>query len=474
MSLGVPFQHVLVVGLGISGWSSITFLLSQQVRVIAIDTRAAPPYLGAAQGLSQQDDRLTVMICDAAGTQPENVVNQVAADIDAVVLSPGVDPRQSFLKVAIDKGIPLIGDVELAMRALKACCPYPKIIAVTGSNGKTTVTTWVAEVLQTLNYPVVACGNIGLPVLDLLHPDRLADVLKKIWVIELSSFQLESLESMVPEVAVCLNVVADHLDRYESLAEYAQVKHRIYRHAKHAVINVEDPLSYPDGLLTAPHCVVSRFDLFKKPLPLKLVGQHNQLNASAVLMILQQLGISEAAALGPLCAFQGLPHRCQWVGCINGIDWYNDSKATNVGAAISAITSLGGCTQGKLVVLLGGVLKPGSDYAELLPSLRRYARTVILFGQDRAVIKAELFKEQDSEQPFECLDVMKLADAIVKAHTKALPNDAVLLSPACASFDEFANYQVRGDFFIEHVGVGNVDFNTTPTSTGVKDFRWKQ
>ena len=468
IELPLPYQHVLVVGLGETGWSAVKFLISHQARVTVLDTRQSPPFLESARALAESSDVTIVLEALSDTWETERWTS-----IDAIVLSPGIDPRQPFFVAAAAQGVPIIGDVELALQLVQ-----PKVIAITGSNGKSTVTDWVAYVLDQIGYPVVACGNLGVPLLSLIVRDCDPKILEKVWVIELSSFQLESLKSLQAEVAVCLNVEADHLDRYRDIDEYARVKHRIYDGAHQAVINRDLPknlrtdISQPeqntwsfgeksdsegihDFYLAEQEGHVCLM-LSGKPLlavsELGIYGRHNQLNALAVLAILDAYGVDLTAAIAPLKNYRGLQHRCQRVGCYDGVHWFNDSKATNVGAVIAAIEGLCDASTGQLILLLGGVAKENGGYEALVDPILNYVSTVVLFGQDKAFLN-QLFQPVADDR-LAIVEADGLLDAVQQARELAKPEDAVVLSPACASFDEFKNYQERGDQFMQWVKEG--------------------
>ena len=468
IELSLPYQHLLVVGLGETGWSAVKFLISHQARVTVLDTRQSPPFLESARALADSSD--VEIVLEAL---PDTWDTERWASIDVIVLSPGIDPRQPFFVAAAAQGIPVIGDVELAFQLVQ-----PKVIAITGSNGKSTVTDWVAYVLDQMGYPVVACGNLGVPLLRLIERDGDSQILEKVWVVELSSFQLESLKALQAEVAVCLNIEADHLDRYRDIYEYARVKHRIYDGAHQVVVNRDLPkalrtdISQPEqntwsfgeecnsegihAFYLAEHegqvCLMLSGNPLLAVSELGIYGRHNQLNALAVLAILNAYEVDLTVAIAPLKNYRGLPHRCQWVGCYDGVHWFNDSKATNVGAAIAAIEGLRDASSGQLILLLGGVAKANGGYEALVDPILKCVSTVVLFGQDKAFL-GQLFQSVTNAS-LAVVEVEGLLDAVQQARQLAKPEDAVVLSPACASFDEFHNYQERGEQYMQWVKEG--------------------
>jgi UDP-N-acetylmuramoylalanine--D-glutamate ligase len=346
----------------------------------------------------------------------------------------------------------VIGDIELFARAAVA-----PVIAVTVSNGKSTVTTWVGEMARAAGRITRVGGNLGTPALDILQDEE-----PDLYVLELSSFQLETTWSLAPAAAAVLNLSPDHLDRYSGVAEYAAAKQRIFRHAAVQVVNADDRLA---SALVDPRRPVRRFTLAKpgddeygvaehagaewltrggQPVvpvnALRVSGRHNVANALAALALGDAAGLPEAALVRALQNFQGLPHRMQWVAELNGVSWYNDSKGTNPGATCAAASGL----QQPLVLLAGGDAK-GADFSPLRDVLAGKARAVILFGRDAPLIESVL----DGVVPVH--HATSLQEAVRLASRTAQPGDAVLLSPACASFDMFSGYEQRGRVFMDAV-----------------------
>lgn len=426
--------HVLVVGCGATGASAARFAAAAGARVRMVDSRATPP---AAAGVAR--DLPTIEI--RTGGLPVRALD----DIDHVVVSPGVDLREPLIEAARAAGFEIIGDIEWFARVAAA-----PVIAITGSNGKSTVTAWTGEIAAATGRRVAVGGNFGTPALDLLADDI------DLYVLELSSFQLELTVRLACVAATVLNISPDHIDRHGSLEHYADLKARIFRAAETALINADDPhvvamdtngarvvrfgaseqadyrvIDIDDGLWLGRD---SRrwLDAHR----LRVAGRHNAVNAAAVWALADVLGIDQATIREGLQNFVGLPHRCQLVAEIDGVRWVNDSKGTNLGAMLTALTGMDGP-----VVLLAGGQGKGADFAELGPVSENRARAVLVFGEDAGTIAAAVA----GHAPVECVDT--LAVAVRRAAEIARTGDVVLLSPGCASFDQFDNYQVRGDAF---------------------------
>jgi UDP-N-acetylmuramoylalanine--D-glutamate ligase len=444
----LPTTTHVIVGLGKTGVSCARYLRKQGVQFAAVDTRANPAGLAEFQQ-------------EFADVQVECGELQAATleQAKTLVMSPGVDPRLPAVRRAVSKGVTLTGDVDIFAKAVKA-----PIVAITGSNAKSTVTTLVGEMAKQAGVNVAVCGNIGTPVLDVL-----ATAPHDLYVLELSSFQLETTEKLNAKVATVLNISPDHLDRYDSMQAYHAAKHRIFQGCEQIVINRDDALSRP---LLPPSVTVHSFGLGKegsndfavvqqqgiaylgyqrKPLlavsALKIAGQHNVANALAALALGHAAGLEFAPMLQTLRSFAGLPHRCQWVASYNGVAWYNDSKGTNVGATVAAIIGLGDTGLGDKanVILLAGGVGKGADFAELATVMQRFGSRALVFGEDANKIAAVL----KSVVPVE--HVANLAEAVQRAHATAKAGELVLLSPACASFDMFNNYEQRGEMFVQLV-----------------------
>ena len=446
MSLIASDHFRIVVGLGKSGMSLVRFLAQQGVSFAVADTRANPPELATLR----RDYPQVEVRCGELDVE-------FLCRADELYVSPGLALATPALQAAAARGVKLSGDIDLFARNAKA-----PIVAISGSNAKSTVTTLVGEMAAAAGKRVAVGGNLGTPALDLLSDDI------ELYVMELSSFQLETTNQLGAEVATVLNVSEDHMDRYSGLPAYHLAKHRIFRGARQVVVNRQDALSRPlmgEGLpcwtfgLSAPD--FKAFGLreengekylafeFQNLMPvreLKVRGAHNQANALAALALGHAVGLPFDAMLSSLRSFTGLEHRCQWVRELDGVSYYNDSKATNVGAALAAIDGLGSDMDGKLVLIAGGDGK-GADFSGLAESVAKYCRAVVLMGRDAPLIAAALGNAVP--QVF----VNSLDDAIEQSRSLARPGDAVLLSPACASFDMFKNYEERGQLFARAVEV---------------------
>jgi UDP-N-acetylmuramoylalanine--D-glutamate ligase len=351
------------------------------------------------------------------------------------------------------RGVKLSGDIELFARNAKA-----PIVAISGSNAKSTVTTLVGEMAASAGKRVAVGGNLGTPALDLLSDDV------ELYVLELSSFQLETTDQLGAEVATVLNVSEDHMDRYSGLPAYHLAKHRIFRGARQVVVNRQDALSRPligEGVpcwtfgLNKPDIngfglreengekyLAFQFDNLMPVRELKIRGSHNQSNALAALALGHAVGLPFDAMLASLRTFAGLVHRCQWVRDFSGVGYYDDSKATNVGAALAAIEGLGADISGKLVLIAGGDGK-GADFTALKAPVAAHCRAVVLLGRD-AQLLADTFGDS-----VPLVRVTTLEEAVQRAAEWAQDGDAVLLSPACASLDMFKNFEERGRLFAQ-------------------------
>ncbi|WP_455230292.1 UDP-N-acetylmuramoyl-L-alanine--D-glutamate ligase [Geopseudomonas aromaticivorans] len=449
MTLIASDQFRIVVGLGKSGMSLVRFLARQGVPFAVADTRMSPPELATLQAEFPQVE----VRCGALDVE-------FLCRASELYVSPGLPLATAALREAAARGVKLSGDIDLFVRHAKA-----PIIAITGSNAKSTVTTLVGEMAAAAGKKVAVGGNLGTPALDLLADDI------ELYVLELSSFQLESTERVNAEVATCLNVSDDHMDRYSGLQTYHLAKHRIFRGARQVVVNRQDPLSRP---LIADQVPCWSFGLdkpdfksfgileeggekflafqFSKLMPvreLKIRGAHNQANALAALALGHAVGLPLAPMLDTLRSFTGLAHRCQWVRERTGVTFYDDSKATNVGAALAAIDGLGAEIAGKLLLIAGGDGK-GADFTPLRASVAKYCRAVVLLGRDAELIAAAL-KDADGRDVVPLLRVATLDEAVQRCAELAAAGDAVLLSPACASLDMFKSFEERGRLFAQAV-----------------------
>lgn len=432
-------QRAVIVGLGKTGLSCARYLHARGKRFAVTDSRVAPPELTTLQALTPEAE-LYLGGFDAA----------VLEDASEVILSPGVSLREPLLQTAIQRGIPIVGDIELFARSALA-----PVIAITGTNGKSTVTTLVAEMAKRAGKHVLAGGNLGRPALDLL-----ADPAPDLYVLELSSYQLETTSSLKLVAAAVLNVTPDHMDRYGAIEEYARAKARIFAHADAAVINADDELvrAMPSAnrntirfsLASAADYDIATanddIELRRQGVALiamsslKISGLHNAANALASLALCEAAGLDRAACIQALRDFAGLPHRAQWIADAKGVRYIDDSKGTNVGATLAAVSGM----SGPLIVIAGGQGK-GQDFAPLAHAFRNKVRHVVLLGQDAAQLAQALAGTCSTEQ------VATMEDAVAHAAQVAHRGDTVLLSPACASLDMFRDYAHRGDVFAQAV-----------------------
>ena len=433
----------LIVGLGKTGLSCARFLAKRGERFAVIDSRANPPELAA---LRREFPGVDVHL---GGFDP-----MVIFSAERLIVSPGVALSEAPITAAVNRGAEALGDIELFARAVrKGEAAQAPVIPVTGSNGKSTVTSLVGEILADAGMRVRVGGNLGTPALDLLEETE-----PDCYVLELSSFQLETTSSLNAAAAVVLNLSADHMDRYRDLADYAAAKARAYRGDGVMVINGDDPLVAEMArrgrrvvrfALTAPAAgdfgVVERAGLpwlakgeqvLMSAAELRIKGQHNIANALAALALGEALGAPMDGMLATLRRFPGLPHRTQWVATSGGVTWYNDSKGTNVGATLAALQGM----PGKVVLIAGGQGK-GQDFSPLKDAAAAKARAVILLGRDAPLIERAL------AGVVPVVHVADMDEAVSRARELAQAGDTVLLSPACASLDMFKGYDHRGDVF---------------------------
>lgn len=430
----------VVVGLGVTGLSCARYLREQGISFAMTDSRETPP--GLAEFLQTYPD-----VPASFGKLDESLLAKAAR----IVLSPGVSLQEPAVARQAVRGVPIVGDIELF--ALEAKEP---VVAITGTNAKSTVTTLVGEMAAASGMNVEVGGNLGKAALDLLTTPR-----PDLFVLELSSFQLETTYSLKPIVATVLNITPDHMDRYASVQDYALAKKRIYSHCQTAVCNRDDSETDYNGAVRQKFYFTlnqprdNEFGLLQKNgeiflahenqalmsvRDLPVSGRHYQANALAALAIGHGAGLSMPAMLQTLLQFKGLPHRCQFVRERNGVRWYNDSKGTNVGATLAAIDGSGSVIDGKLILIAGGVGKD-ADFTPLLPAIEKYVRTVVLIGE-AAPLLAKLIGNR-----VEIQFATSMEEAVSLADRAAHAGDSVLLSPACASFDMFKNFEHRGDVF---------------------------
>lgn len=424
-------KKVVIIGLGLTGLSCVDFFLARGVTPRVIDTRISPPGL----------DKL-----------PENVERHLGdmnqewlLDADLIVASPGIALASPALSVAAEAGVEIVGDIELFCREAQA-----PIVAITGSNGKSTVTTLVGEMAKSAGWSVGVGGNIGLPALMLLKQEC------DLYVLELSSFQLETTQSLRAAAATILNVTEDHMDRYPlGLQQYRAAKLRVYENAKVCVVNSDDALTMPirgaDSRCVSFGADVGDYHLNRQQgeiwlrvrgekvlntREMKVTGKHNFTNALAALALADAVGIPRASSLKALTTFTGLAHRFQLSLEHNGVRWINDSKATNVGSTEAALNGLH--VDGTLHLLLGGDGK-SADFSALAQYLQGDNVRLYCFGRDGAQLAA--LRPEIAEQT----ETMEQAMRVIAAKVKS--GDMVLLSPACASLDQFKNFEQRGDEF---------------------------
>jgi UDP-N-acetylmuramoylalanine--D-glutamate ligase len=438
-----PAKNYIIIGLGKTGLSCAKFLTSQHANIGVMDSRETPPFL------SELQQNYPEVLVKTGGFDAEWLLRA-----DTVVLSPGVDARLPEIKAVKRAGISIIGDIELFAQFANA-----PVIAITGSNGKSTVTTLLAEMVNHAGKQIKVGGNLGTPALDLITypaPD--------FYILELSSFQLETVETLNPFVATILNISPDHMDRYDSFDDYKAAKSRIFNGNGVMVINTDDEnvlrLSRENrdvirfGMNDAADRefgVVEHRDrlwLTERDQPIfavdemKIVGQHNVSNALAALALGSAMALPLSAMLNGLKSYAGLSHRCEYVAENNGVTWYNDSKSTNVGACIAAIDGLS--NQKNIVLIAGGEAKD-QDFTALAEVLEKAVKTVVLIGVDADKIAAVIPQTIHVEHASSLNDAVRYAAEIANAGEK------VLLSPACASFDMFSGYEDRGEQFMRLV-----------------------
>jgi UDP-N-acetylmuramoylalanine--D-glutamate ligase len=438
MSTQAPYA--VIAGIGLTGLSCARYLHAHGWRLAATDTRAAPPQLAQ---LARLDATIPVRL---GGLDPA-----LLEDALCVVVSPGLPLAGPFFDAARRRGLEIVGDIELFARAARA-----PVVGITGSNGKSTVTTLLARMAQRAGLKVRAGGNLGPPALELL------DASAELYVLELSSYQLETARTLHCRAATVLNVTPYHLDRYPSLASYAAAKARIFARCDTAVINLDDPLvaamphaaprtlgfslraSVGADYALAMHAQQWWLMHAAEPLlpvaQLKIRGTHNAANALAALALGDALNLPRSAMLAELTEFAGLPHRSQWVAAVNGVTYIDDSKGTNVGATLAAVAG----TPGPLVMIAGGEGK-NQDFSPLAAAFRGKVRHTVLIGRDAPLLARALA----GVCPLEICTT--LPQAVQAAARAAHPGDTVLLSPACASLDMFSDYAQRGRVFAEAV-----------------------
>lgn len=432
----------VIAGIGVTGLSVARHLARCGQPFVLVDSRPEPA--GLDEAVRQFPDK--VLASDHFGTE-------LFCSAARLILSPGLALARDDVQAAVAAGVPVLGDIELFARAANA-----PIVAITGSNGKSTVTVLVGEMARLAGRRVGVGGNLGTPALDLLAEDV------ELYVLELSSFQLETCQALDAEVACVLNISPDHLDRYASVQDYHRAKHRIFRGARQVVFNRADALSQSllptdvaqwsfgldkpgfRGFGVAEH--QGKPWLWREFTPLLPVsdvamrGRHNLTNGLAALALGEMAGLPLPAMLEALRHFRGLPHRCELVADIDGVAWVNDSKGTNVGATLAAIEGL---AAGQNLILIVGGQGKGADFTPLIAPLAAHVRELILLGEDAALL-ASVFEGATPQHVVDHLDA-----AVYLARELARPGDTVLLSPACASLDMFNDFEDRGRQFTRAV-----------------------
>lgn len=437
-------KKVLIAGLGATGLSCARFLSKLGRPFMVMDSRDEPP--GKEELLEQFPDAQVWF-----GSWDQSVLNNV----DEILLSPGIAKASEPFVEAAGFGVKIRGDIDLFTEFAKA-----PVVAITGSNGKSTVTTLLGDMAKANGTRVAVGGNLGVPALDLL------DDAVELYVLELSSFQLETVGNLSADAVTLLNISEDHMDRYPDKLSYLRAKQRIFMGAKTVVVNDDETLSFPlvSQEMSLVHFGTNSQDLNKFALAgvgqdaylvrgfdelisvkeLALQGRHNYSNALAALALGASVGLRMDAMLSTLKTYRGLPHRCEFVRDHDGVRYINDSKGTNTGAASVAIESLGESNSGQIIWIAGGEGK-GADMSVLQAPVRKYVKSAVLIGTDAKLIAKEI------EGAANILFASDMKEAVHIAQGQASEGDVVLLSPACASFDMFANFEARGEAFVEQV-----------------------
>lgn len=452
-------KRYLILGLGKSGLSTALYLRRQKAKLVLADTREN---IAGLDSLRERFPDADILLGDLSF----NLLD----DIDVLVISPGLSPDHPLVKEAQRRCLEIVGDVELFCQ--RASSP---IIAITGTNAKSTVVTLIAKIISEAGYSVGLGGNIGTPALELLdetsaEPD--------FYVLELSSFQLESTPSLKAKVAAVLNVTPDHMDRYDSFDDYVSTKQRIYHNCDVALFNRDDENTHPwkqaarvvsfgtknsdnteELSYSLEHTVAATYLLRgnKRAVSsdaLRVSGEHNYLNCLAAMAVCDAIGIQEDAQIKGLQAFSGLAHRCETVADIAGVRWINDSKGTNIGASLAALNGFGKACSQEIILILGGVSKDAT-FSPLSKVINQYVKKVLVYGQDSEKIMADLVKGVN--RPIEAFE--SLEQVVNAARSAAKYKDLVLFSPACASFDMFTNFEHRGDIFKKLVLDGATSFS---------------
>jgi UDP-N-acetylmuramoylalanine--D-glutamate ligase len=429
------------------------WLASRGASVRVADSRAAPPHAATVAG-----ELPSVSVAKGKFS------DKTLAGVDLIAISPGVDRREAPIAAAIKRGVPIVGDVELFAQQLPSLVARhsspAKVLAITGSNGKSTVTVMAGEMCKAAGKETVVAGNIGLPVLDALTAIEDGAPAPEVFVLELSSFQLESTHSLAPDAATVLNVTEDHLDRYDGLTDYAQAKARIFARGGAQVLNRDDHRSLAMARghgqartfgLSAPRSdsewgisegrggrELARGRHHLLPLAeLPLAGLHNAANALAAHALASAIGLPDEPLAAALRRFEGLPHRMRKLDEIAGVAYYDDSKGTNVGATVAALSGME-----RPVVLIAGGDGKGQDFTPLAPAVKARAHTVVLIGRDAGLIERAI-----ASSGARIRRAADMNEAVGEAAEAAAAGDAVLLSPACASYDMYRDYVQRAEVF---------------------------
>ena len=452
---------MLVLGMGETGLSMARYLARLGASVRVADSRTAPPRL---QEFERAVPGAQLVTGAFSGT--------VFADVGMIAISPGVALAEPLVQQAAQRGVPVMGDVEFFALAINrfSGAARPAVLAVTGSNGKTTVTSMVGAMVKRAGLDAEVAGNISPAVLDVLMQREDAGTWPQVWVLELSSFQLETMQSLQPDAAVVLNLTEDHFDRYAGMQEYAAAKSRIFsgpagsKNQGMQVLNRDDPLVVAMALAGREHVTFglgapasdNDFGLLRDNGKTRLVrgkthlldadelrisGLHNMTNVLAALALCRAIDVPWEPVLQAAREFGGLPHRMEQVASLAGVSFYDDSKGTNVGATVAALNGLS-----QRVVLIAGGDGKGQDFSPLRQPVSRTARAVVLIGRDAEKIAAAI---EDAGVPLHRVTTME--EAVEKSFALAQPGDAVVMSPACASLDMFRNYVHRAEVFIAAV-----------------------
>lgn len=442
MSIDLYKKKVLVIGLGDTGQSVLHFLADKACVVTAIDTRSI------VNGFEEIKKIYKEVKFFIGGSFDKNIIQ----DIDLIVISPGVSLKETYVQEALNLGIPVVGDIEIFAQVKSV---PSKVIGITGSNGKTTVTSLVGDLLKASKISTIVGGNIGIPILNTLNqpaPD--------VYVLELSSYQLETTHSLALDSAAILNISEDHMDRYDSIEEYAKAKCRIFNHAKKCILNRDDAYLKSkikdDSITFGTDLDEKNYSIKKNGKQyfiakgnveivsldhIKLNGSHNIQNVMAALALCEPFNISASVIAKVLSEFKAPPHRVEYIDSISGVDFYNDSKGTNVGATIAAIQSMT-----KPILLIAGGDGKNQDFQPLLSPSKGRVKNISLIGKDADIMR-KIFSAESIPVTIE----KNIEDAVIKSFGIAKTGDVILLSPACASTDMFKNYVERGNIFKECV-----------------------